>query len=266
MSKQVIDTGLKRLWSAKSTTTAVFIPLTQPLNSTEVEEVRISRYLESDSGNLTVRPAYNMSDDGITWSSTVTGIGSFATTAGWVYNTSTETTVSVDPKLLVRFGLEVKNDSGVGVERAMGRLSVELTPTGGRTLAAPPTQVWSDGTSVSTLFHALTQQIPIQSVEKIRSTVTCEGDSGDAIIQAAYQVSDDGQTWASGASAGATDSSAVFGTAQDGNGKTYGATFAELTPDLEKQWVRFGIVCKNGTDGKAETCLATLRVDTRLST
>jgi hypothetical protein len=96
---KVIRTALTAAWSKKQTTSVGtnFVPVTGPINTANVKNVRISQYAESNSGKASVRHGYNMSDDGINWSTTVTALGQFITTTGWFHSTAAQT-VSTNQK------------------------------------------------------------------------------------------------------------------------------------------------------------------------
>ena len=249
---KIIDTGLLPVWSLKlSTGAGNFIPMTGAINTALVKTARISRNFEAASSFCQIQLGYRMSDDGETWS-TPTAIGTFSAATGWLYDTaSTPSSITTGQKLFVQFGLFARNGEGTNLEQGMGQLRIEVEDTAGQTVVAGPMKVWAEQDNA--LFHPMTGPVPIESVGAIRGSVEVESASGTVSAQPAYQVSDDGITW---------DAHTKFGTAQSGDGTTYGTTFAAFAPASYKQWVRFGAECV-GVSGKNETCLASLRVDFR---
>lgn len=259
---KIIDTGLLPIWS-QGNASPLFIPMTGAINTAGVSSARVAYNIESDSGNGSYNVAYQMSNDGETWSATVTGLGSSSTTTGWNYQESAASSIATDQRLFVRFGIEMKNSSGTNINTALGQIRLELTETQGFTAVSGPTKVFSDGSASSGLFHALTGAIPYEAISSVRASLELQADSGDAIAKAGYQVSNDGENWFSGDASASEGTWTTFGSARNGDGRTYGTTFSSFAPSEKKQWVRFGVDCYNGTAGAAQSCLATLRVDYR---
>src|SRR5262245_53887741 len=95
-----IDTALRPMWSKKATTSRpLWVPLTGAINTTLVKQIRQARWLEAATPKFLCRLGYQMSSDGVSWSATVTGVGSFSGTAGWVFNDSTAVSVTTDQQL-----------------------------------------------------------------------------------------------------------------------------------------------------------------------
>ena len=260
--RKMIQTMLKAVWSAKSTSTPNFVPVTGPINATLIRGVRVAWELHGKTPNLEVQPAYRMSDDGITWSSTWTGLtGSYSATTGWSF-ASASATVSTDIKNFVQFGFLVRNTTGAAIE--MGQAALRLTPgdVGGQTRVAGPSKVWSDGTTTQ-IFHPLTGPMPLEQVDSYRGSLEMQGDSGDAQVQLAFQVSDDGITWYSGATSAPAGLFATFGAERTSEGITYGSTFTTLTMDVPRQLIRWGLACRNVAAGVSESCAGSLRIDVR---
>jgi hypothetical protein len=258
----VIDTGLQPVMTQKSTT-ALFVPLTGPLDTTNIKEARGAMQLAGITGQFRARAAYRMSDDGITWSATVTNLTSYATANGWAYNESTVTSFTTDQKLFVQFGVEVSNVSGAQVEHGMAQLRFQVRNLRGQSLVATRQKVWSSGGASAAIFHGLTRPILIEDVGEYRATLELMSNSGDVQTQPAYQVSNDGRTWYSGAVSDSAGSFTTFGTNRTTNGITYGSTFTSFAPAEMKKWVRFGVATKYGSSGVPETGMVTLRVDVR---
>lgn len=258
----VIDTGLLPVFSQKSAT-RLFVPLTGALDTTHLKEARTSIQLAGITNNFIGRMAYRMSDDGIVWSSTVTGLGVDLTADGWFYNEGAVSSLTTDLKLFVQLGAEISNSSGnTQVQHGLMQLVLQARNVRGRTQSATRQKVWSDG-STTGIFHAITAPMLIEDVDEYRGTLELIASSGDVQVQPAYQVSNDGRTWYSGATSAAADTFTTFGTNRTTAGLTYATTFSTLAPSEKKKWVRFGVVGKNGTAGKPEAGLVTLRIDTR---
>lgn len=103
------------VFSAQSESTQNFLPMTAAINSTQVRYVLLGIWLEAySSENIKIRPAYQYSNDGVTWDSPIAvdlSSGTPATqTAGWTYtDTVRDLESGVTPKLFVRFGVLVLN-------------------------------------------------------------------------------------------------------------------------------------------------------------
>ena len=257
----VLDTGLLPVFSKKSST-PLFVPLTDALDTTHIYEGRVAMQLAGVTSEFKARAAYRMSDDGITWSSTVTSFGPYKDANGWSYAEDAASQFTTDQRLHIQFGVEVANDTLAQVEHALAQLQIELRETRGMTLGASNQKLWSDG-STTAIFHPLTEPIRIERIGGYRATIELVTHSGDVRIQPAYQVSNDGRTWYSGVTSAAADTFATFGLERTSNGITYATTFATFTPDEKKRFVRFGSATRNGTAGKPETGLVSMRLDAR---
>ena len=269
MQGRMLTTMLIRLWSEGSTSTANFVPATGPISTTQIDTGRVSRWLEGATTNATVVPAYRMSEDGgLTWSSTITEIGSYDATAGWVSNDSTVTTVSTDQKLYVQFGFNVKNGTGTAIESAQGKLRIAIAPTNGQSVMSGEHQVWSDGstTEANAIFFAITPMMARDGMGEIRATIRLGSSTGNLTVKPAYQVSNDGVNWYSGVASASEGSFKTFGSSRSTEGTTYGTTFDSSTdwpPAEKKQYIRWGVACWNSTGSVIEVGLVDIRVDTR---
>ncbi len=242
--RKIIQTTLRQLWSARSTGTPNFVPVTGPVNATLVRGVRVAWELEGVTPNIEVQPAYQMSDDGITWSATITGmVGAYSSTTGWSYEDAT-VTVSTDIKNFVRFGFLVRNTSGTDVEMGQGALRLTIGDVAGQSFVVGPVKVWSNGTPTQ-IFHPLIGPMPVSQVDSYRGSLELQADSGDAQVQLGYQVSDDRLTWYSGASMAAAGTFATFGTERTSSGITYASTFSTLSLAEPRQWIRWGVACRS---------------------
>lgn len=168
------DTPTTLADSSPDTATPQFVPMTGPIDTTLVKDVRAARWLEAATPNLTTRVGYQMSDDGVTWSATVTGIGSWSATAGWVYNDDAAVAVTTDQRLFVPFGLLGANSSGTLIEQGLGRLSIDVRPVVGRTLAVEGAKVFTNGSTLTTgrVFHRLVGPVPLEEMARAAPLVT----------------------------------------------------------------------------------------------
>ena len=85
---------------------AVFNALTPALDTTDVEEVLVSWWL--DAASVKVRPAVQFSDDGVTWASAATAFGPASTSnEGWNHDTAYRDIfgLGATEALFCRFGL-----------------------------------------------------------------------------------------------------------------------------------------------------------------
>ena len=126
MGASEILTGLRPVFSAKSTTTTNCHPLTAPVDGRRVGSVRVGYELRSTSGLLELRVFQQTSNDGLSWNApaTLSGYTTYNSTLGFTYGT---TFASVTAAPYVRFGLECRNTSGTKLEAALGGLILDLT-------------------------------------------------------------------------------------------------------------------------------------------
>lgn len=120
--------GFSNVWTKGTTSDEIFHPLTGPMNSCEVHDVRPSLELRRNSGNLSCRAAFQYSDDLDTWD-TAEGFGpATSATEGHHYGTSFTdlTTGAWTRRLFVRFGFICKNDTGTQMEFAQARLRIDF--------------------------------------------------------------------------------------------------------------------------------------------
>ena len=266
MSKYIIDSGLQSVWSRKlGVASGLFVPMTGAVNTTFLKQVRPSYWLEAATPKLLARWAYQMSDDGETWTTTPTGVGSYSATEGWTYDDAAATSVTTDQRLFVRFGMQVANDTGsTDVEQGMARLRLEVRPVEGGTLAADLAKVFTKGDTSDRAFHPLVGPVAIEDVGEHRASLRLYAPSGtsDLDLIPAYQVSNDGISWYDGAG-GAVDAFTTFGTARTSIGTDYGTTFATFSPTVLKKWVRWGVAAKNAAGSTVEAAQVALRIDYR---
>lgn len=263
----IIDTGLRPVFTQKSTATALFNPLSGPIDSNLVKEVRGRRWLEAATSQFSLRFAYRMSHDGISWSSTVTApIATYTTAAGWLYNDDTASSLTTDQRLFLQIGVEAKNATGALLEQGLARMVLEVRPVVGDTLATEYRKVFSDGTTTR-VFHPLFEPVALEDVGEMRGTTRLDAPSGTIYAIPAYQLSDDGITWYD-AAGGAAGTFSTFGTEVTAAGTEYGTTYTTMSPSAsaKRRLVRFGVGAKNASAGVAESALVSLRVDYRRTT
>jgi hypothetical protein len=267
MKTTTIDTGLVPLFTKKSGTgSANFCPMTGPLNSVWIKEVRASRWIEAATPKFLSAWAYQTSNDGIDWTTTPTVVDGYVSTTGWITNTGTVTSVTTDPRLFVRFGIACANDTGsADVEQALGRLRLEVRPVEGATLAVMDQKVFSDGSTTRNAFHPLVGPVLLESVAEHRPTLRLFGSSGLVDVMPGYQVSDDRVSWNDGES-GAVGTFGTFGSSRSSAGIDYGTSFTTFSPTQKKRWVRWGVGAKNTSGVVVEAGQASLRVDYRRAT
>jgi len=125
----LVDTlslGPLPVWSAGSTTTTLFHAFTKATNSNLVQQVLVSFDLRQSSGDLTLRAAFQYSDDGIVWSTPVEFGPAFSSTEETTYGTAfTDVTVLGARKVFIRLGVVVKND-GTSTEVEFGVVRLRL--------------------------------------------------------------------------------------------------------------------------------------------
>ena len=157
----VVDTGLLPVFSQKSAT-RLFVPLTGALDTTHLKEARTSIQVAGITNNFVGRMAYRMSDDGIVWSGTVTGLGVDLTANGWFYNEGAVSSLTTDLRLFVQLGAEISNSSGnTQVQHGLMQLVLQARNVRGGSQSATRQKVWSDG-STTGIFHAITAPMLIE--------------------------------------------------------------------------------------------------------
>lgn len=116
------------VWTRRSDSDWVFSPISEPLNSTDIKRVRASWALDASTGNIEVRPAMRISNDGRTWDAPVP-IGSptprsqDGTTWATGFDNIATTTES---KALVQWGIQAKNTSGTSTQdHGMASLKID---------------------------------------------------------------------------------------------------------------------------------------------
>lgn len=123
-----MTTPQKPVYTKKSTSTTQFIPLTPLISGQRVSAVRVGMEFRESSGDIEVRPVFQTSDDGVSWSatSTLTGYTSYLSSAGFTYGS---TYASVTQAPYIRLGVECRNKTGTKVDTAMVSLLLDIAYT-----------------------------------------------------------------------------------------------------------------------------------------
>jgi hypothetical protein len=115
----------KDIWS-DGTTTGVFHPMTEAMNSAGVTGVRPSWLVYRPTGGQAINAGVEYSNDGITWDTAV-AFGTNYPTSTEVYQTTfVDVSVLGTRKRLVRFGLFIKTNSGTEVEICNATMMVDF--------------------------------------------------------------------------------------------------------------------------------------------
>lgn len=127
-----IVTDFRPIWSQGSTSTALFHPMTEAINASEVHKVRASFALYSSSGNCSLRAALQYSNDAQSWDTEAEFGASYSATEGWTYGTSFTDVTGGTPtrRIWVRFGLVAKNASGTSIEFCRAKLQLDFEGAG----------------------------------------------------------------------------------------------------------------------------------------
>lgn len=105
------------------TTNEVFTPGAVVMPTIGITRIRaVEVELRGGSGDIAVQPAYELSNDGLTWSDQ-DELGAYVTAEGYDYNT-TFLTASFT-KQFIRFGVRAKNISGSTIAACQARLRID---------------------------------------------------------------------------------------------------------------------------------------------
>ncbi|MEZ4316356.1 MAG: hypothetical protein R3F61_02580 [Myxococcota bacterium] len=263
MKPRVVLSGPKTAVSNHSTTDH-FTPLTDAFDTTDVEACLFALELISHTTYAEVRPAYQFSDDGVTWTThTPVGVNTnsgsaYVTADGWGFG-DTWIDLTTGSRLFVRFGVMCRNKAGHASnnEVASVQLRVQLRTVAARTISGGP-QVVPTKPNASANFTPLTGAVPMSGVSSVRGTLW--RDFGTEFVKArvAYQVSDDGVTW--------DDQLELPGSAYTASdGYAYSAGFTSIAAAQDNQFVRFGVLATNssGSPSSVEFVTASVRIDVR---
>lgn len=117
------------VWSQKSTSTWIFHPMSEAMDTVGVNHVRVSFSLEQSTGLLKIRPAFQVSNDGLTWDTPVAIGTDTRNTDGTTFaDEFVDISGTTTTRLFLRFGVQVQNDSGTDVE--LGRVTLRIDHTG----------------------------------------------------------------------------------------------------------------------------------------
>lgn len=110
MNCRPLAIGPKVLWSLMSLTTALFHAMTGGLSTATIKKVRVAFGMYESTGYIQISPAYQTSDDCVTWSN-LTDIGDSDTrdTDGITRLGYEDVGAAIEDKKFVRFGLKVIN-------------------------------------------------------------------------------------------------------------------------------------------------------------
>ncbi len=104
------------------TTTNLVVPVSDAIPVAEAAKIGISLEVVALTSALTLQIAIQYSDDGVTWDSTGTTVGSTFTSTGWQYRGLTSTD---DTRRWARVGVLCKNTSTSGpVQKGTVQLSL----------------------------------------------------------------------------------------------------------------------------------------------
>lgn len=121
--------GPQTVWT-DGTATPTFHPMSEPIESAGVINVRTTFEMEQNSGNCKVRPALRFSNDGTTWDTEqeYPDDASYRTTNGitWgsVYTDITVVT-NAAPRAYVQFGVQAANTSAGAIQLCSVTLRIE---------------------------------------------------------------------------------------------------------------------------------------------
>lgn len=115
------------VWSKKSNSVWLFFPISEVMDSAKIEAIRVSFSLDASTGDLEVRPALRMSNDGVSWDAPV-AIGVATRTAdGTTYGSAfVDMSATTKAKQLAQLGIEAKCGSGSALENGMAGLKADI--------------------------------------------------------------------------------------------------------------------------------------------
>ena len=127
MAERTLIIPPQSVYTKGSTSTALFHPGEQVLETNEVHDLRVSFDLRQNSGDVAVRPGFQMSNDGETWDTAVEFAQDFTTTAGHTYGSEFIHFPSLATrKRWVRFGTFARNDATTNVEFARCEMRIDM--------------------------------------------------------------------------------------------------------------------------------------------
>jgi hypothetical protein len=119
--------GPKAVWTL-GTTSPHFVPLSEPVESAGIINVRVSTEMESNSGDCQLRPALRYSADGVNWDTPKEILAGWRTTNGIDYGQTyiDITALAGTPaKTFVQFGVQARNGSNGAIQLCLASIRVE---------------------------------------------------------------------------------------------------------------------------------------------
>lgn len=120
--------GPLSVWTAGSTSTPIFHPLSPPLPSAGVVSGRFAVQMTQDSGDCKLRAAVRFSNDGVTWDAAKEVSVTYVTDDTVQYNTAYVDLLALagtPARSWLQYGVEVVNRTGATVALCNGALRVD---------------------------------------------------------------------------------------------------------------------------------------------
>ena len=282
--------------SSRNVTAAAWYPVPGVYDTTRLDQVQFFLYLTTEpptgvdpsitNHGAEVAVGAQYSNDGINWGTAETELGILAQyngTAAWVStigrnevgvpadlpggfqrrNDSTSGTALANNRLFVRFGVFVRNQSGVtGIRSGTVALGVITRTLEAGTVAGGPVLCMSGGKPSSlqvSIDTPLTPAIPAENVAEFRATLDIVANLGVEITLVQFESDDNAQTWT-------VHAMQASPTVYSAEGLTYPTAFVALNTALTKPQVRFGVrVINDGSQTDYLSAVVSLRVDWRAS-
>lgn len=255
----------------------VFTPMTDPMNSNDIIEIRARIWGESGVTSPEVLLAVQFSDDGLTWPDAPIATGSTwlsLPSAAWNYTAFDEwvdifndgSFASATKRLFVRFGLIAKSNASQNPGFGLARLEIELKDVASRTLISGPVAVNTKGSTSAAAF-GFTEWMETTAAVYGRATLEVVGttDPGEVEVKPIYQLAndlDDPSTWSAddriGSAAYRSSIGITFGT-------SYNSFMATAAPPSAR-FIRFGAYARRpsgGSSSRPHTAIVNVRIDIR---
>lgn len=119
--------GPKAVWT-DGTTSAFFVPLSEPVESAGIINVRVSTDMESNSGDCQLRPALRYSPDGVSWGTPKEIVGTWRTSNGPDYGqgyVDITALAGTPAKTFVQFGVQARNGTAGAIQLCLASIRVE---------------------------------------------------------------------------------------------------------------------------------------------
>ncbi len=268
-----IRTGTMDILVSESIVTDLFTPMTGPMNSNDIREVRFRvRGAASALSSPYVKPGMQFSDDGVKWTDPGVALNySFAPllTNDWDW-TSFESWLDIfastaTERLFVRFGLVAKSASGTLAGAAQADMVIEMNHVSAETFVGGPKLVAGSGkgATANPVFWPLTDWVRSTEAVKARSSIEILQLSSVSTIKIASgcQVGDDltdPSTWTT---------TALSNYVAKGVMSMFGTSYADINSGVPptEAWIRFGVFAEHQGSGGNEPgqAVVQLRIDTR---